>query len=468
MKGRFALKKPNVDNTKSVIEILSIFQNVINEIESLLDYYCRSNNMLLSYKLDVEENYFSGKKLADIFDELFLIESANERNIKIEEIKKLQIDDKVTVEDVCEIIPFEKDNQNSISFSLKRQYLKNEKYDPKIAKQKYLHIEKYEYILVESILSHIIVSFESFLSNIYRLRLVVAPQKYLENQTIPLAAIFSDSINDTINDKLESEISSRMYESLSAIKWIADKEQISMAPYFELSNEFKEIYYRRNAYVHTKGKVNKDYLSKVDKSFTKGKVVDDDLLCDEEYLNNAICILGKIVFAVVFELLKKENADEDAIVIVANYYFEKLNKGEYQLAKYVYDKLSKYDRLSFSDKLMYKINYIIAIKQLDDMELVKKELEGLDVSATEYKFKIAKECLCENFEVVFNMLSESYPESFNAIAIKEWPIFMEFRNTAYFERFIELHKADFVIQQIEDVESEIDLYIEKEEFDDKE
>lgn len=442
-------------------EILLIFHDAINEIESLSDYYYRSNKTLISYKIEVEKNYSLGKKIADIFDDLFLLEEVEERNKRIEEIKDLQIDKNTKLQDVCEILPFKKDNQNSISFALKPQNSNNERFDPKKAKQRYEHIEKYEYIFVESILSHIIVSFETFLSNIYKSRLMAFPQKYLEGQTIPLAAIFSDSINDTIHEKLENEVTSKMYDSLLTIKWIADKEQISIDKYRTIANDFKEIYYRRNAYVHTKGKVNKDYLLKVDKKWTKDKEIDDDLICDDIYLKNAICIFSQIVFAVTFELLKKEKADENAIAVVANYYFEKLSRGEYQLTKYVYENLSKYSSMRFSDRLMYRINFLVAAKQLQDTQLVKHELEELDVSATESQFKIAKECLRDNHEKVFDMLNETYPDSFCAWAIKEWPIFIDFRKTEYYDKFIELHKEDFTIQRIDDNESEIDELLDK-------
>ena len=446
---------------EQIRKILSIFHDTINEIESLSDYYYRSNKTLISYRTEVEKNYSSGKKLADIFDDLFLLDSAEERNKRIEEIKDFQIDENTKIQDVCEILPFKKDNQTTISFTLKSHMSNIENLDPKKAKQKYEHIERYEYIFVESILSHIIVSFESFLSNVYKSRLMASPQKYLEGQTIPLAAIFSDSINDTIYDKLENEIASKMYDSLSTIKWIAEKEQISIDKYQTIANDFKEIYYRRNAYVHTKGRVNRDYLKKVDKRWTKGKEIDDVLVCDDVYLKNAICVFSQIVFSVTFELLKKEKADENAISVVANYYFEKLINGEYQLAKYVYGSLSTYNSMRFSERLMYRINFIIAAKQLQETGLVKHELEKLDVSATESQFKIAKECLGENFGKVFDMLNETYPDSFCAWAIKEWPIFIDFRNTDYYKEFIELHKEDFKIQQIDDNESQIDELLEK-------
>lgn len=441
---------------ENVKQILLAFNDAIHEVESLEDYYYRSNQTLISYKLDIEKNYSFGKKIADILDEFFVIESADERNKKLAIINDTLIQKDVKFRDIFDIVPFEKDNQNSISFSINTKIVDYEKYDPKKAKEKYEHIEKVTYIFIESILSHIIVSFETFLSNIYRILLMSEPQKYLEGQTIPLAALFNDNINETINEKIDSEVSSKMFDSLSAIKIITDKEKISLSEYAVLLNTFKELYYRRNAYVHTKGRANKDYLSKVDKSLTKKLHINDDLICDDIYLQNSIRTLSQIVFLITFELLKKEKASENAVTALSNYYFVKLRAGEYKLAKFVYYHLSKYSSLPFRDKLMYRINYIIAAKQLNELGLVKHELDELDVSATESQFKIAKECLSENFENAYKMLNESYPKSFDAVAIKEWPIFIDFRNTDYYEKFVREHEADFAIQQIDDAQNEFD------------
>lgn len=443
----------------TIKKILIEFNNAIQEIESLNDYYQRSNKTLISYRLEIDKKRSIGKKVADILDGLFNIVGAEERNKKIEDIKNIILENDIKFCDVFEILPFEKENQTFISFSVNQEFIEYDKYDPKKAKEKYEHINRYSYIFYESILSHIIVSFETFLASIYRILLLSNPQKYFENQTIPLAVLFSQDVSETINEKIESEVNSKMYDSLSAIKYIAEKEKIPLDGYKTLSESFKELYYRRNAFIHTKGKVNKDYLSKVDKNLTKNLKIDDDLVCDSIYLENAICMLNQIVFSITFEILKIQKATDNAITVVSNYYFEKLCEGEYKLCKYVFLCLSNYSQLPFIDRLVYRINFIIAAKQLKEIGLVKHELDELDVTAAESRFKIAKECLRENYENAYKMLNETYPQSFRAIDIKEWPIFIDFRETEYYKLFVDAHKSDFAIQIIDDNESEIDNLI---------
>ena len=55
------------EKMENAIEILSIFYDAINEVESLSDYYDRSNNTLKSYQDEVNQDYALGKKIADNF-----------------------------------------------------------------------------------------------------------------------------------------------------------------------------------------------------------------------------------------------------------------------------------------------------------------------------------------------------------------------------------------------------------------
>ncbi|MBR4769987.1 MAG: hypothetical protein IK090_03550 [Clostridia bacterium] len=447
---------------RKIQEILSSFIDATQDIESLEDYYHRSKNTLISYKLDVEKSFALGKKIADILDGLLRITKAEDRNRRINDINKTFVYKKLRFRDICEIVPFEKDNQSSISFLINSKLENYERFDPLKAKKKYDQIDKYTYIMIESVLSHIIVSFEAFLTSIYRILLLSNPQKYLEGQTIFLATLFDNNLNEVVNDRLESEVAAKLYNSLETVKIIAEKEKISLDSYSSLIAYFKELYYRRNAYVHTKGRVNKDYLTKVDRSFTKNLQLNDELICDDVYLKHSICVLNQIVFSITYELLKKEKISSNRISVLINYYFGKLCSGDYQLTKFAFLKLSTSDNMEFSDKLICRINYLISAKQMNEIELVKEELGKLDVSAAVPRFKIAKECLSDNFETVLQMLNETYPDSFDARALKEWPLFISFRETEYYSIFVASHQADFAIQTLDDYQSEIeDLLLEE-------
>ena len=439
-----------MENRDAKAKIIASYQDAMWDVESLSEFYNRSSQTLEEYRCSTERDYAPGKKLADIFDEILESQGAEARNARVEKLMQEVIIDGVKLCDLCEILPFS-DDSHTLRFALKEPYKKTKKYMPGEAKKHYDHITKYEYILVESVLSHIIVSFENFLSEIYRILLLKNPLRYFENQTILLADVFGDGFEDAIMEKLDNEIDSKMRNSLDALKTISTKEEIKIDRYGNITDDFTEIYYRRNAYVHTLGQVNKDYLKKVSKKYSAGKAEGDELVCDEKYVQDAIVFLEKMFFSIVYELLVKFNADDTEIAVVSEYLFEKLKNKEYSLTKFAYYALSQYKSMQFIDRTRYRINYIISLKQLKEKATVDKETKALDVSIATDDFKIAKECLCDNYEHVYQMLLDTYPKSFDAVCIRDWPIFIDFRATSFYSDFVEQHKDDFEIQQIEPI-----------------
>ncbi len=441
------MKREESKSEYMIDSIVDAFQIAIRDIESLNEFYYRSNKTLIDYRIQNESNYLPGKKIADLFDEIVSYENLDERNKKIEEVNSIEISSGIKVSDVCSIIQFA-DEKDTLQFYINKNYKNKTNFSPVEAKRKYDNIKKYEYILIESILSHIVVSFENYLSDIYRILLTSTPLVYFENQTILLADVFKDNFHEAIFDKLESEINNKMRNSLDALEHISKKEEININRYGNILDEFKEVYYRRNAYVHTMGCANKDYMKKVNKKFLKNVFENEALVCDDTYLSNAIIVLCKLIFSIAYELLVKLDVSGEKINIIADYFFEKMKNKEYELAKYVYYALSQYKSLAFNFRTIYRINYINAVKQLNDFETVNKELSELDISIATDNFKIAKECLSNNYEAAYKMLEETYPKSFDAVAIREWPIFIDFRETEFYEKFVEKHKDDFDIQQV--------------------
>jgi len=431
-----------------VKDIIYSFQSAMREVESLYEFFYRSNKTLIDYQLHIEKSCLQGKKIADLFDQIIEYDGYKERNKKIEEIKSIELEPGIKVSDVCNIVPCSKEN-DALRYSIKKEYRNKPCYSPTEAKKKYDHIDKYEYILKESILSHIIVSFENYLSEIYRLLLKTTPLLYFENQTILLADVFGENFMDSISDKFESEIENKMRNSLETLTLICGKENIDINRYEKIVESFTEIYYRRNAYVHTQGRANKDYMKKVSSSFLKNISDNDFLVCDDIYIENSIITLCKLLFSIAYELLVKFNASVENIEVIAMIFFEKLKQKQYGLCKYAYYSLSQNRSLPFLNRTMYRMNYINAAKQLNEKELVKKELDNLDISIATDNFKIGKYCLEDNHEQVYKMLKESYPNTFDAIAIREWPIFINFRESKLYVKFVSEHADDFEMQYIE-------------------
>lgn len=430
----------------------SIFASAIKDIEALKEFYQRTRKSILAYQRRIDDEYSYGKLIADLLDEVFTQDTIEARNAKIDEISEAIVFDEVKLKDICEVTKMERES-SALYYVMNEKY-KSQKFSPVLARQRCSAIKKNEHILTVSILSNIIIIFESTLDKIYRILIRENPTTYFENQSISLAAVFSN-IQKALDEKIDSEVDAKIYNSLDFLRFLEEKENIKIDRYEQLKMQFTEIYFRRNSYVHTDGRANKKYLHNVDKKFTVGVEEDDLLVCDDIYIDNAILVLTKILFSIIFELLSSRKADCDLVGHISGYFFSKLKKSEYQIASYGYYVLSKYSELDFKDRTMYRINYINAEKQLHNDETVKNELDGLDVSIATDNFKIAKECLLDNNEVVFEMLIDSYPDSYNAVEIKTWPIFINFRESRYYEDFVALHRADFETEEIDISDDEI-------------
>lgn len=286
------------------------------------------------------------------------------------------------------------------------------------------------------------------LSEIYTELILEKPKEYLGEKNISVASFFNGTFKEELNNIIDEKVSADVYDSLKALSTIAKQEMLEFERYDKFIAEFKEIYYRRNSYVHTDGRANKKYLENVDKKFTS-KVKEGDLLvCDEIYIENAINILTKLLFSITYEIIIKRNASGRQINRIANSLFDRLKNKEYIITSAAYYALSQYKELEFIDRTMYRINYINSIKQLGEKEKAKKEAKMLDVSIATDDFKIAKECLLDNNEIVFEMLNNSYPKSYTAVSIKDWPIFINFRETEYYEKFVSAHQEDFAVEEL--------------------
>ena len=144
-------------------------------------------------------------------------------------------------------------------------------------------------------------------------------------------------------------------------------------------------------------------LSNIKDKYKNGVAINTKLVTDDVYLRNAINMLYKIVGTLFYEIQVAHNSKYDkwnkALSDIA---FDLLCDKNYDVAEQLYFILSSCKQFCFRDKAMYRINYINAIKQQGKKELVDKELDSLDVSIATEDYKIAKLCLQDKNEEVYN------------------------------------------------------------------
>ena len=77
------------------------------------------------------------------------------------------------------------------------------------------------------------------------------------------------------------------------------------------------------------------------------------------------------------------------------------------------------------------------------LEATREEILKIDTIGMEKNFIVAKKMLLEDYDSIEEDLEECYPKHFNTSAIYSWPIFIDFRKTEHYAKFIELHSEDF-------------------------
>ena len=424
------------------------FLAAIQEVEALNEFY---NDFIANWnqnKIELEKEYQIGLAINDVLQDI---------PDDVEDIGTLksQIDEKdifgIKLKEIINVTLARENDRNNISYSMTSDY---QSQDPQIARSKKNKLDSQRNIFCRSILSNVIIIFERYLARIYEFLVVSNPEQYFEGKTIKTSRLFSATVEEIIISEVREEVSNNLFDSIKTLDKMNEKSSINLDRYICIRKVFEEIYYRRNLFVHNEGVVNKIYLDNIHEEYKKGVKCGDRLVCDDYYLHNSIVVLKEMICVLFYEFLVSIKSDaKNYDILSQNIAFSALNNEEYAFCEYIYGILVKNKDFSFLDKSMFEVNRMIALKQQG--KSIQKWLDGFDVSAMQTQFAIAKCCLQDDFDRVYTLLSRTYPESFNATAVRDWPIFIDFRNTEQYEKFKLEHSDDFQ-QYLFDMEEIID------------
>ena len=451
--------KPEVRNKNSDIQMLEL-QEAFLSIESLEEYYLNSILNVQKMKFQIEKEYQIGLFVNSEIKRAIEAKTKEEAISIINELNAGIAQDGNPISDYIVVECVEADDTLEFSYSIKKNArVKSKNIDPQIARRQYEKIQQYESILISSTLSNVIIIFEQYLAKVYQELILLNPKKYFQNQKIEIANIFNRSVRDIVIECVNNEVESNMFDSLKTLSLISERESININRFVNILDEFEEIYYRRNLYIHNNGVTNHIYLSSINEKYKKGIDINQKLVTDDIYLRNAINMLYKVVGTLFYELQVTYNPKyEKWKDRFSESIFELLCKKNYNVAEHLYFVLSSCKQFCFRDKAMFRINYINAMKQQGKDALVKKEIEALDVSIATEDYRIAKLCLEGKDEEVYEALNKNYPEPYSAEIVRDWPIFINFRESEYYAKFAQEHADDFdtFIYQFKD-EDELDV-----------
>ena len=443
MSGTKENKKKTFKDKAFEQSIRGIFLNSVREIESLYEFYITYRDTWSAEKAKFETEYRVGIKINEVMQK---ISNAENPETEYEEQKSTSIID-WKFDDIIEL-KFEKkpDNDESagdvLKYYLKGDFAKSNIYDPKFARSEHKKFDnKYE-IFVRSVLSNIVIVFERYFSQVYEGMVVLNHAAYLENKTIKVSDLLNNSPMKLFKQEVIKLVDSNMFDTLETLNIMKTKSNFDIDRHIKIRKEFEEVYYRRNIFVHNAGIVNEIYLDKVDKIYAKTLKHGDKLICDDIYIQNALISLKKVIFTCYYEFINSNNLNIDLLrVLIEKSLFEALCNQEYDFCEDVYLMLSKDNRINFADKSICHINYMISLKQKG--KSIEKMLGRFDVSAMDLEFKLAKECLSNNHNKVYKLLLKMFPHKITAQIIRDWPLYIEFRESEQYEKFKNEHIHEF-------------------------
>ena len=431
---------------------LAQFNEAINSHQSIVEFNSSCKKMLSSELDQIKQENRLGIFLSDLFDKAYKTLHTLECDPKIttpeEDCIKLISEESISgeqkVKDIAKITIVNENDKRILRFALLPQF-KSKKNDPNVAREKLKLAENKNFLYTQSILNCIITCFESYLETLYKSLSVYEPEKYFDSVDFPFHCIFNDNLNQIIGDKINKSVEDALRDAIQALEIIKKNSSIDIDRYAPLKKQLIELNCRRNSYVHSEGRANNVYLKKVDASLTKGVKVGQKLDCDENYMARSLELLKIIICTLYCELLKHIKATQKDFENISNVGFAALTNGEYSFAEHIYAMFRRNDFCDFEMQTMCNVNYLNARKQQG--KDIQEDLLKFDVSAMTMNYKIAKECLLDNHEKVYDLINRSinldYPNGYRPDLIRDWPVFIDFRKSSQYDRLIAEHKSDF-------------------------
>ncbi|MDB2325592.1 hypothetical protein N9V45_00840 [Flavobacteriaceae bacterium] len=205
----------------------------------------------------------------------------------------------------------------------------------------------------------------------------------------------------------------------------------------DIKDELIEVYQRRNLFVHNGGTVNSIYLSKVDKNQRKGVSINDRLIVDRDYLDNAICKLQKAFILIGAELWKKLGPeDTNRGEILGAIVYENLLHSRWNICEGLCYFSLKDAQIHPVDKVIAQINYWLCKKEIGEYKSIETDIIKADFSDKKEIFQLGLFALRGETEKVLDILPVVLDTNqTNIERLEEFPILREFRETEEYKNF---------------------------------
>ncbi|PEQ84665.1 hypothetical protein CN481_22115 [Bacillus sp. AFS006103] len=200
-------------------------------------------------------------------------------------------------------------------------------------------------------------------------------------------------------------------------------------------DQFNEIFQRRNTLVHNGGRMSNQYIKKVSKSYLAKNQIrvkeGNQLYVNEEYLNSAIDLFltsGISLIAIVWgKLCPDENKNRNELL--HNIVYRLMLNEEWKPAAEIELFLIRHIN---NDDLTTKFNYWLAMKNLDRLDEVYKEMNQHWKSGFNPKYELCYYGILDDKEQFYNCLPKAVNHGLTQRNLLEWPMFEGIRKDEEF------------------------------------
>lgn len=285
--------------------------------------------------------------------------------------------------------------------------------------------------MLQSLLITAVAQFETFVS-----RLIVTSLRYApaalngSKKELTFADVFKhESLSDFVRAEADSYVDSLMRKGMD--EWLKFIKSATRCDVDWVADELAEVVLRRNAHVHTSGRANSDYLSKLGKR-AAAVSLNAELPVTKDYLLAALDDMAVAVISLsqaAVTAIRATDADlpRDDLGLVQET-FEFLVSARYRAAASVYNRVEQQIPEAGSRE-MIRANSYHARKMLHGIAEVRRDMEDWDVSSSSSEFVLVRLCLLgeiDQAKTLYSQLSERGIVGVSELAT--WPILSELRD----------------------------------------
>lgn len=299
-------------------------------------------------------------------------------------------------------------------------------------------------LLLRSILTMAVSSFEVLVSNAYRSHLMCNPNaaENPEVKTFSLKDLFDfGSVDDAIAESIFQQADGFSRKGIRHWQtWFNGKTfAIDMKKLAMDWHKTEEIFERRNTVVHNGSRATRQYLNNVDSKLTKDLEEGDPLEITPAYLEDSLAqlsVLGLLLtFHVRLKLFRRDNLEETSDWITEQQ-FELILDDQFAQVRQIAECTKDLD-LGAVNQLLLQVNGWISKGRIEGPDTITAEVEAWDTSALAPNFRAAQAILSRNDERAVNLIEQCVDaNAFSTNNLTEWPLFYWLREDGLLDDLI--------------------------------